>query len=446
MELPQSLVKAFVSATNDKEAKNTKGTTVYGTARVVGDKTFVQIDGSDTLAPVVQAMGANDGDRVTVLIKDHTAIITGNLTEPAVDNTDQIEEVEKNVEVKFEVLDDRITSEVAALDGTISTKIEQTEEHIQSVAQSVNDAEEKFQTQITQTSNEISLVASRISVVEGTQTSLQSQINQNAREISMKVSAGEVVSAINMSSDTISIESGRLLINSGNFQLNSLGNIECNGGTIGPFTIENNRLYNSDGTEMWANSLSADWLNATTIDCYSGNTIHIGGGATTCLDVGSSGTECMIWGPLKLYNSVDSSGIYDKTTTSDANVRVFNSDPHYLARVTSSSERYKHYITDIRNKDLLPENLYDLPVRQYIYNADYLDNADDRFNQYIPGFIAEEMAVYYPIAAEFDEYGRPENWSERYIVPPMLALIQDQHKRITYLENELAIIKKKMEE
>lgn len=446
MELPQSLVKAFVSATNDKESKNTKGTTVYGTARVVGDKTFVQIDGSDTLAPVVQAMGANDGDRVTVLIKDHTAIITGNLTEPAVDNTDQIEETKRDVEVKFEVLDDRITSEVATLDGTISTKIEQTEEHIQSVAQSVNEVEEEFQTQITQTSNEISLVASRISVVEGTQTSLQSQITQNANNISMKVSAGDVVSAINMSSEAIKLKTGRLIIESGNFQLNSLGYMKCSGGMIGPFNIDDEKLYNDSGTELWSNSISTEFLETNEVFAKSGGTLCIAGASTSRLELGDYSTNCVVCATLTMDNAVKAPGIKGRTTTAAANVRLQDGSSCYLAYVTDSSERYKHYITDIQNEELLPERLYDLPVRQYIYNLDYLDETDNRFNQYIPGFIAEEMAVHYPIAAEFDEYGIPKNWSERYVIPPMLALIQDQHKRITYLENELAIIKKKMEE
>ena len=51
----------------------------------------------------------------------------------------------------------------------------------------------------------------------------------------------------------------------------------------------------------------------------------------------------------------------------------------------------------------------------------------------LPGFIAEELDAIYPIAVDYDG-GNIETWNSFYIIPAMLALIQDQEKRIKLLE------------
>jgi hypothetical protein len=88
-----------------------------------------------------------------------------------------------------------------------------------------------------------------------------------------------------------------------------------------------------------------------------------------------------------------------------------------------------------------PKGLLNLPVVRYIYNLDYLDKEDLRYNRYVPGFLAEDMAEYYPIAAEYTEDGEIEDWNVRMVVPPMLALIQDAYKEIETLKTELKKLK-----
>jgi hypothetical protein len=53
----------------------------------------------------------------------------------------------------------------------------------------------------------------------------------------------------------------------------------------------------------------------------------------------------------------------------------------------------------------------------------------------VPGLIAEEVAEYYPIAADSSN-GVVENWNERFVIPGMLALIQDLSNRIIALEGK----------
>jgi hypothetical protein len=103
-------------------------------------------------------------------------------------------------------------------------------------------------------------------------------------------------------------------------------------------------------------------------------------------------------------------------------------------RSTASSQRYKENIVELRSvSDLDPNKLLTLPVRAFSYKADYLDAADDRAGLMLPGFIAEEVAEFYPIAADKDG-GVVESWNDRFVVPGMLALIQDLHARVTTLE------------
>lgn len=83
MNLPKNLISEFVKITNSSSSKTSDETTVYGNIVKNGNVTYVQLDGSDILTPVSTTADTQDGERVTVLIKNHTATVTGNITSPA---------------------------------------------------------------------------------------------------------------------------------------------------------------------------------------------------------------------------------------------------------------------------------------------------------------------------------------------------------------------------
>ena len=99
MGLSHDLISQFVKVTNDRQTEK-KETIAYGTAVELDGKKYVRLDGSDMLTPVSSTADAEANERVTVLIKDHTATITGNASSPAArkqsvdDVADQITEVE----------------------------------------------------------------------------------------------------------------------------------------------------------------------------------------------------------------------------------------------------------------------------------------------------------------------------------------------------------------
>lgn len=91
MKLPKKLVSEFVKVTNTNTSTKTKTeTTVYGTIVKDGESTYAQLDGSEILTPVSSTTDTQDGDRVTILIKNHTATVTGNLTSPSA-RTDDVQ-------------------------------------------------------------------------------------------------------------------------------------------------------------------------------------------------------------------------------------------------------------------------------------------------------------------------------------------------------------------
>lgn len=88
MSLSTDLISQFAKVTNDN-SKREKGTAIaYATVVSRGDTMYVKLDGSDVLTPVSSTVSVRDGERVTVMIKNHIATITGNITSPAANSED----------------------------------------------------------------------------------------------------------------------------------------------------------------------------------------------------------------------------------------------------------------------------------------------------------------------------------------------------------------------
>ena len=92
MKLPKNLISEFVKITSNT-TKTKNETTVYGSIVKKEKSIYVKLDGSDILTPVSTTADAQDGERVTVLIKNHTATVTGNISSPAA-RTDDVQQLE----------------------------------------------------------------------------------------------------------------------------------------------------------------------------------------------------------------------------------------------------------------------------------------------------------------------------------------------------------------
>ena len=118
MALSNDLISQFVKITNDNE-KIKKESTAYGTIIKQGNTEYVKLDGSDLLTPITSTTVVNDGDRVMVSIKNHTAIVTGDFTNPSANNKHVTEIGNKITEVEILVADKVTTQDLQAINAYI---------------------------------------------------------------------------------------------------------------------------------------------------------------------------------------------------------------------------------------------------------------------------------------------------------------------------------------
>ena len=95
MALSKEVISQFVKLTNDTPKKDDKETITYGTvAEVSGDTVYIKLDGAgkttdaqnnivDIITPVSKTVEVAEGNRVVVMIKNHSAVILGNVGNPA---------------------------------------------------------------------------------------------------------------------------------------------------------------------------------------------------------------------------------------------------------------------------------------------------------------------------------------------------------------------------
>ena len=114
MALSNDLISQFVRVTNDRNNTEKETTIVYGTAHKIGTNVYVKIDGSDILTPVSHTADVVEDERVTVMIKNHTATITGNITSPAARST-ELKDIGTGIDDKLKAFEtmvaDKVTTE-----------------------------------------------------------------------------------------------------------------------------------------------------------------------------------------------------------------------------------------------------------------------------------------------------------------------------------------------
>lgn len=119
MGLSHDLISQFVKVTNDRQTVK-KETIAYGTAVELDGKKYVRLDGSDMLTPVSSTADAEANERVTVLIKDHTATITGNASSPAARKQSVDDAIDQITKVEILVADKVSTGDLDAERGRIN--------------------------------------------------------------------------------------------------------------------------------------------------------------------------------------------------------------------------------------------------------------------------------------------------------------------------------------
>lgn len=129
MNLSSELISQFVKVTKDEKPVD-NGSTVYGTIVEYEGNLCVKLDGSDQITPITTTTNVGPGDRVAVLIKNHSATVTGNVTSPSAKSEDVDKLDEKVIEIgdKIDEFDIVVADMVST--GVLNAKIADIEELI----------------------------------------------------------------------------------------------------------------------------------------------------------------------------------------------------------------------------------------------------------------------------------------------------------------------------
>lgn len=448
MDLNSILVSEFAKITNDNKETVNEGATVYGTYRVDGDGAYVQIDGSDTRTPVTTTSEARNGDRVTVLIKNHRAIITGNLTDP-------------------------------------STTVKSVEERIETGVGNIQETIDNLKTQLD--NQEITLDEYREAIAEAKRKATD-YIDFTAGT-GLVIGSSAISSNVRIYSGGIDIRDGDMILASYTDDVIYLGNASgtatidlCNGaGSIGAF--DDNGQYNADllsikssaNMKLIAGSTVKNTINLTKgsidLSCgsicsiymsdYASNGITLSCGGYS-INISNSGISIPGYstsdhdhsGDYIYPNYVGSSSDYPTmvhsnnfcvhTSTTTSNAYCGFNTLGYLQEYSGSSKRYKHGFHSL-SEDLKDKfrKLYDLEVKSWTYNDDYLSEEDELYQTETYGLIAEDVSEVLPEAVVHDKEGNPNNYRDRHILNAMLVLLQEQKKSIDSLESRLEALEKK---
>ena len=338
MGLSNDLISQFVKATNDTKQEKTEKT-VYG--KIVDDNGTlkVRLDGADekVLTPIITTSNVKAGDRVIVLIKNHSATVIGNTSSPSTTVSD------------VEGINNKITEFETAIGGKVDTG--------DLNAQSAR---------IDSLNSQVVIIQKDLFAVQGNIETLQADTS----EVKEKLAAN--------SADIETLKTTKLDISVAATTYATITNLEAANATI--------------------SNLQSDYGDFKTL----------------------------------VNNKITVNRMY----SSAANMVVTANG--IFGRSTSSSERYENSIVEADISEL--SGLYDLPVKRFKYNDDYISSDDELHGKDLYGFTVEDLENILPCAVQHitgeDGTKRPETWNSNLIVPSLLKLIQDLNTRLKVLEGK----------
>lgn len=247
----------------------------------------------------------------------------------------------------------------------------------------------------------------------------------NINSGTFQVSSTGAVTASNLT-----INGGSISLNGGVFSVSTTGVLTASNATItGTINSSNGTIggWNISSTRLFTGTVS----NPSQFLSSSGGALFTGTVSVETLGVAGAAT---IGGSLSIASTMFAPNL--NTSTSATNLRVATGTIGEVTETSASSVRFKENIVNVESvEELDPKKLLSLPVRAFTYKAGYLSENDDRLGTMLPGFIAEEVDVIYPVAADYGQDG-PHSWNDRFIIPGLLALIQDLYKEINLLKGE----------
>lgn len=394
---------------------------------------------------------------------------------------DQLSNVQRRTN-KLERTADHTLSELSDLDRNTSSRFEQTAEQIQMEVSNRQNADNEMSSRISQTANEI---ASEVTARQNADNEMSTRISQTAHSIALVATGGDnsvgiTIQLYDQNGNLIDTDSGNAnitIVGVVKFEdLQNAGQTVINGaniltGTItadklvagaltagrvetstGDVIIDNNQFVVNGGliqvqTDNAVSNIQAEKI--ITPYLYAVNTVYSAGTIYADGDITCSGT---VNGNLN--GSASSAKRCENESSNSHTANCFISDSLIVYKVPSgSARRFKTGIELVADAGLDPHRLYNINVVQFKYKPSFYNLPEGTEMPTVIGMLADDIDQIYPCACEYDEEtGEVINWLERYMIPPMLALIQEQHREIESLkqenlalQNRLSILEQKME-
>ena len=416
MELSRELVSEFVKvASNNSNTK--QESVVYGTAVLDDGIIYARLDGTDRLTPIKTTASIQDGERVTVLIKNHTATITGNLRSPAA-RVDDVKEIRDKVSEFEKIVTNLITTDQLAAQVARIDTLEADNVTIHETLTSSNAIISSLQLDNVTIHN--SLTSALDSIDELVSDNVTINESLTAANADIEYLKANTLTATDIEGKYANIDFSNIgkaameyfYANSGLIKNVTVGDATITGQlagvTIGGFNITENSIY-SGIKESVGNATRGIYLDNDGQISFGDSSNYI-----------------------KYYK--DQNGNYKL----DISANTVVTSNGVFGRRTSSSERYKRDISVSDISEL--SGLYDLPVKKFKYNNDYISSDDELYDKYLYGFVVEDLEDVLPCAVEHvtDEDGNalPEMWNSNIIIPALLKLIQDLNNRVKVLEGK----------
>lgn len=203
MGLSSELASQFAKVTNDS-SRNTNGTKLYGTIAMLGEVPHVKLDGTEELTPISRTVEVAEGDRVEVMIANHSATVTGNLTDPSIGIMRA-----GNLESKITQTAEQIQLQVSDLEKNLDSKITQTATEIRS---EVSDLDGRFSENITTVENGIrNDMATSLASMSDTLTGISNDLTGLGEDLTgLEESTNSSISTINASIETLTFNVSNL--------------------------------------------------------------------------------------------------------------------------------------------------------------------------------------------------------------------------------------------
>ena len=431
-----------------------------------------------------------------------------NKLERTADHTlSELADLDANTTSRFEQTSEQIQTEVSnrqSADSDLSSRITQTADSITTEVANRQSADNEMSSRISQTANEI---ASEVTARQNADNEMSTKISQKAHSIALTATGGDnsvgiTIQLYDEKGNLIDTESGNAnitIVGVVKFEdLANAGSTVINGANITTGIIKSSDseftrakffegiyyalMYNGTKYEyplfvvnepgiveygidnMNTNLHGSFVFKDTASRVYIGNnkvaTVNDKVASASNADYATSAGSASSAAAADYASSsghADYADVADKCGNETSNSHTANcyiTSKLTIYKVPSgSARRFKTDIYTVVDQRLDPHRLYDIDVVQFKYKPSFYNLPEGTEMPTVIGMLADDIDRIYPCACEYDEEtGEVINWLERYMIPPMLALIQEQHKGIESLkqenlalQNRVSILEQKME-